>query len=108
MFTAPTQLRLANAVQVAALGERAIDAGENSFDLSATTDVDSSAIAVLVGWQRYARQRNQAPQSQPSSAPLFSVLSFTLSPNLAALAQLYGVDEFLAPSAEQNAVPTPV
>jgi phospholipid transport system transporter-binding protein len=94
------QLRLANAVEVSGLGENAIDAGEISFNLSTTTDVDSSAIAVLVGWQRHARQRNQAPQ--------FSALTFSLSPNLTALVRLYGVDEFIASSVEENAVPTPV
>lgn len=85
MFTAPAQLRLNNALEISVAGERAIDAGERSFNLSLTSDVDSSAIAVLVGWQRYARPHKLAGLA----------LDFTLSPNLTTLARLYEVHDLL-------------
>ena len=67
-------------------GRAAIRAGQTVIDLSAVTLADSSGVAVLLGWQRAAREAGVA-------------LSFVNLPaNLQSLATLYGVDEFLADS----------
>ncbi len=74
---------MATATEVKAEGEAALVAGAHSVDLSAVTDVDSSAVAVLLAWTRLARQRGQ---------------DFTITQVPAAihsLAVLYGVAEML-------------
>ena len=47
-------MSLANAAQLAELGIAAIQAGDASFDLSAVRTCDSSALVVLLAWQRTA------------------------------------------------------
>jgi phospholipid transport system transporter-binding protein len=74
---------MATATEVKADGEAALAAGAHTVDLSAVTDVDSSAVAVLLAWTRLARQRGQ---------------DFTITQVPAAihsLAVLYGVAEML-------------
>lgn len=66
----------------AALGE-SVDAVE-SFDFGAVTEADSSALAVMLGWQRAALALGR---------PLKFI---NLPASVLALADLYGVDEFLA------------
>ncbi|WP_042269666.1 STAS domain-containing protein [Paraburkholderia heleia] len=60
-----------------------ISAGATAVDCAALTQFDSSALAVLIAWQRAARERG---------APL-AVLN--LPPALASLARAYGVDSLL-------------
>ncbi|CAD6557641.1 hypothetical protein LMG27952_06428 [Paraburkholderia hiiakae] len=60
-----------------------ISAGATAVDCGALTQFDSSALAVLIAWQRAARERG---------APL-AVLN--LPPALASLARAYGVDSLL-------------
>lgn len=55
-------------------------------DLAAVTDVDSSGLAVLFGWQRTARQQGR------------SLHIVNLPANLVSLAEVYGVTDLL-PSA---------
>lgn len=57
--------------------------GANQVDLSGVTEVDSSAVALLLEWQRQAAGRG-------------ATLSWTGAPAaLQNLANLYGVQEFL-------------
>jgi phospholipid transport system transporter-binding protein len=73
-----------NASPTLADGLRAIDAGQFDFDLSGLTGVDSSAVAILLQWQRQARQRG-------ATLTLIAVPS-----NLQSLIDLYGVADLLA------------
>ena len=57
--------------------------GATAVDCASLTQFDSSALAVLIAWQRAARERG---------APL-AVLN--LPPALASLARAYGVDSLL-------------
>ncbi len=64
-------------------GVAAIQAGHTVFDLAGIQSADSSAVAVLLEWQRCARRAGTA-------------LSFVHIPaSLCSLARLYGVDAFL-------------
>ncbi|MFZ5541796.1 MAG: STAS domain-containing protein [Pseudomonadota bacterium] len=72
-----------NAVALLGRGIDAIRAGDASFDLSAVREVDSSAVALLLAWQREAQARGAR-----------LVLS-GLPPALKSLAELYGVDELI-------------
>ena len=64
-------------------GKAAIGEGVRTVDLSAVTEVDSSALALLLAWLREARR-----QGRP--------LAFARLPEgLAAIAGLYGVAELL-------------
>jgi phospholipid transport system transporter-binding protein len=74
---------VANASSVLAQGAAAIAAGQRVIDLGAVKVADSSAVAVLLAWQRAARVAGIA-------------LQFTNMPaNLYSLTTLYGVEAFL-------------
>ncbi|HEY4802400.1 MAG TPA: STAS domain-containing protein [Paraburkholderia sp.] len=64
-------------------GVAQIAAGATAVDCAALTQFDSSALAVLIAWQRAARERGTA----------LAVLN--LPPALASLARAYGVDMLL-------------
>jgi phospholipid transport system transporter-binding protein len=57
------------------------------FDFGGVTRVDSSALALLLAWLRRAKARGSAVELR------------ALPESLLALAQLYGVDALLPPSA---------
>jgi phospholipid transport system transporter-binding protein len=78
-----TEIGMANAAEIAALGRVAIERGDGRFDLSAVTRCDSSAVAVLLEWQRAARAR--ALTLEVVAAP----------PAIASLAEVYGVESLL-------------
>jgi len=64
-------------------GEAAISAGETVFDLAGVKSADSSGVALLLAWQRRARDAGQK-------------LTFINVPkNIDALANLYGLDGVL-------------
>jgi phospholipid transport system transporter-binding protein len=78
---------MANAAEVAALGRAAIDRGDVDFDLSGVARCDSSAVAVLLEWQRVARERGL-------------VLTVSgLPAGLTSLAGVYGVGDLLPEAA---------
>ena len=78
---------MANAAEVAALGRAAIDRGDVDFDLSGVARCDSSAVAVLLEWQRAARERGL-------------VLTVSgLPAGLTSLAGVYGVGDLLPEAA---------
>ncbi len=84
MFAFEPMLNLSNAARIAAAGVVAIDKGERNFDLSPLTSVDSSAVAVLLGWQRYAEKKGIE-------------LHFSgFSSNLRSLMKVYGIEQFFA------------
>lgn len=72
-----------NAPQVAELGRAAIAGGDAHVDLSGVARCDSSAIAVLLEWQRAAAAQGLALTVQGVPAALRS------------LATVYGVTEVL-------------
>jgi phospholipid transport system transporter-binding protein len=76
-------MSLANAVQLAELGLAAIHSGDTMFDLSAVRTCDSSALVVLLTWQRTAQAAGRAIE-------VFGVPADMLS-----LATVYGVDSVL-------------
>jgi phospholipid transport system transporter-binding protein len=83
MFKPVAKLTMDNAGETLAAGLQAIAAGESVFDLSEAFIVDSSAVAIMLEWQRQARQ-------------LGRTLRFgALPPNLHSLIDLYGVAELL-------------
>ena len=65
-------------------GLRAITAGQTQFDLSKVAAVDSSAVAVLLNWQRAAVAASSAVRFSNVPASLISLM------------QVYGVDGLLA------------
>ena len=72
-----------NAVELLGAGIEAIRAGDANFDLSAVRQVDSSAVALLLAWQREA----QACGARLTLSGLPAALK--------SLAVLYGVDELI-------------
>ncbi|RXZ36531.1 STAS domain-containing protein [Oxalobacteraceae bacterium CAVE-383] len=83
MFKPAVKLTMDNACEMLAAGLQAIAAGESDFDLSEALIVDSSAVAMLLEWQRQARQQGR------------SLRFGALPPNLRSLIDLYGVAELL-------------
>ena len=78
-----TSITNATAGELLLEGEAAIARGEAAFDLSAVTEVDTAAIALLLGWQRQAQARGSRLQLVGVPA------------DVASLAKLYGVDGLL-------------
>lgn len=82
---------MANAAEVAVLGRAAIERGDTEFDLSRVSRCDSSAVAVLLEWQRAARARGV--ELKVTGPP----------PGLVSLAAVYGVADLL-PAANGSAL----
>lgn len=78
-----TAIHHGSAVDLLAAGAAAIAQGDCEFDLSAVTAVDSTAVALLLDWQRQAQARGAALVLRGVPAALTS------------LAKLYGVDGLL-------------
>jgi phospholipid transport system transporter-binding protein len=76
-------MSLANATELAALGIAAIQGGDTSFDLSAVRTCDSSALVVLLAWQRTAQAAGRSIEVSGVPADMLS------------LATVYGVDSVL-------------
>ncbi|MDY7573365.1 STAS domain-containing protein [Actimicrobium sp. CCI2.3] len=83
MFAPAQSMTFDTAKGVLDTGLRAIATGQQVIDLAQVGRVDSSAVAVLLGWQRAAHERS-------------ALLHFTNPPaSLTSLATLYGVAELL-------------
>lgn len=78
-----TSLTNRNAASVLRDGLSRVQQGDVAVDCSMLTQVDSSAVAVLLAWQRAAAQRGQ------------SLAIAGVSPQLRSLASLYGVEGLL-------------
>ena len=88
MFKPAAKLTMDNASQTLAAGLQAIAAGTLDFDLSDVLRVDSSAVAMLLEWQRQALQKGVR-------------LRFGVLPaNLQSLIALYGVADLLSALAD--------
>ena len=67
-----------NAQAALVQGCAAVSAGETEFDLGGVKAADSSALALMLAWQRRAQgqgrslkfQRPAAPQAQPAPPPM--------------------------------------
>lgn len=95
MFKPATSLTVENAMDVLAAGLQAIAAGQSSIDLSALVNVDSSAVAIVLAWQRAARQQG------------YTLELGVLPTNLQSLADLYGASALLdAPTSASDRHPT--
>ena len=82
-FEAGSSLTVASAKSALADGLARIGAGATAVDCTALTQFDSSALAVLLAWQRAAKVRGTA----------LDILN--LPPKLASLARAYGVDALI-------------
>ncbi|AHI64284.1 lipid asymmetry maintenance protein MlaB [Burkholderia thailandensis] len=83
-FGAGAALTHASAKAALAQGLARIEAGATAVDCGALAQFDSSALAVLLAWQRAARARG------------VTLDIVNLPPKLASLAQAYGVDTLLS------------
>lgn len=86
-------MSLANAAQLAELGTAAIQAGDSAFDLSAVRTCDSSALVVLLAWQRSALASGRSLEVSGAPADMLS------------LATVYGVDGILPISGTSRPAP---
>lgn len=83
MFQPGDSLTVSNAMAVLEQGLQALAQQQSAIDLVLVATIDSSAVAVLLAWQRAAGARKQ-------------MLTFrNLPDNLRSLIALYGVDELL-------------
>ncbi len=73
-----------NAASLLHSGEAAILGGDSRFDLSAVRRCDSSAVALLLAWQRIAHARGARLELEGVPASLQS------------LAKLYGVEALIS------------
>jgi len=83
-FETGTTLTHASAKAVFAAGLQRIAAGAGGVDCASLAQFDSSALAVLIAWQRAAQARGAALEI------------VNLPAGLASLAQVYGVDTVIA------------
>jgi len=83
-FETGTTLTHASAKAVLAAGLQRIAAGAGGVDCASLAQFDSSALAVLIAWQRAAQARGAALEI------------VNLPAGLASLAQVYGVDTVIA------------
>jgi phospholipid transport system transporter-binding protein len=74
---------LANVRRVVEDGERQIDEGVRTVDLSEVSELDSSLLAALFAWLRHARKRE------------VEIGFVNLPESLRTIARLYGVDTLL-------------
>jgi phospholipid transport system transporter-binding protein len=77
------EIAMSNAAELAAAGQAAIAQGDAEFDLSPVARCDSSAVAVLLDWQREAAARGVALRVTGVPAAVTS------------LAEVYGVADLL-------------
>lgn len=83
LFQPGDSLTVSNATAVLEQGLQALAQQQSAIDLALVTTIDSSAVAVLLAWQRAAGARKQ-------------MLTFrNLPDNLRSLIALYGVDPLL-------------
>jgi phospholipid transport system transporter-binding protein len=74
---------LSNVRRVVEEGERQLDEGVRTVDLSEVSDMDSSLLAALFAWLRHARQHE------------YDIGFVNLPESLRTIARLYGVDALL-------------
>jgi phospholipid transport system transporter-binding protein len=83
LFVVEGPVTMANVEAVLGEGERVFDGPEVQVDLARVTEVDSSAVSLLLEWSRRAARKGQR-------------LTFrSLPANLRSLAALYGVSNLV-------------
>ncbi len=82
-FQPAAALTIDTAPVAMAAGLLAIEGGEQVFDFSGVTAIDSAAVAVLLAWQRAASARS------------LTMSFINVPPTLQSLAGLYGVADLL-------------
>jgi phospholipid transport system transporter-binding protein len=82
--TAQGPVNLENAVALLEQGNALFTAPEITLDLAGVTEVDSSALSLLLEWRREAVRNGRA------------IRYHNLPANLRSLAELYGVTDLLA------------
>ncbi|MFZ6754053.1 STAS domain-containing protein [Undibacterium sp. Dicai25W] len=91
MYKLAGELSQKNAREVAAAGNAAIAQGQSDFDFSSLVQIDSSAVATMIEWQRQAAQYKKILQFHAVPASLISLI------------QLYGLsDQFHITPAERH------
>lgn len=80
------KLTLENAAGMLDAGGKLLDEGVTGFDLAGLTQVDSSALSLLIGWRRAASNLNRP------------VRFLNIPDSLLGLARLYGVAELVEAS----------
>ncbi len=90
MTFAVKDLNFANAKALLQEGRGAVAGGEQEYDLSALSQVDSASVAVMVAWQRAAIKSGK------------TIRFLNAPPNLVSLAKLYGVTELLNLTEQQT------
>ncbi len=85
---------LANVKRVVEEGERQLDEGVRTVDLSEVSEMDSSLLAALFAWLRHARRQE------------YEIDFVNLPESLRTIARLYGVDGLL-PESAASAQPRP-
>lgn len=83
LFVLEGPVTMANVQAVLAEGERAFDGAEVQVDLAGVTEVDSSAVSLLLEWSRQAARKGQRLAFRNPTA------------NLRSLAALYGVSDLV-------------
>lgn len=89
-FAVPAEVRMDTAMGVERQGLAALADGTRAFDLRAMHDIDSSAIAVLLSWQRAATARG------------LTLAFHAPTPDVMQLAQLYGVSALVFGSTQAS------
>ena len=79
----PEQIDLTTVQAVLAAALRALDDGSRVFDFAAVRRLDSTALALVLACERWARERG------------VEIRCIRVPDNLLSLARLYGVDTFL-------------
>jgi phospholipid transport system transporter-binding protein len=77
-------VNLENAVELLARGNELFTAPQVTLDLAAVTEVDSSALSLLLEWRREATRSGR------------TIRYLNLPANLRSLAELYGVAELIS------------
>ena len=77
-------ITIENVVSLLAEGNGLFASGEATVDLAAVTEVDSSALSLLLEWRREAGRNGR------------SIRFLNLPASLTSLAELYGVTDLLA------------
>jgi phospholipid transport system transporter-binding protein len=75
---------MANIAALLEAGARQIEGAEVTVDLAGVTEVDSTAVSLLLEWRRQAQRAKR------------TIRFVNLPANLQSLAELYGVTELLA------------
>ena len=93
LFQPGQSLTFSNATAILEQGLQAVAQQQSVIDMSAVTTVDSSAVAVLLAWQRAAKASQLALRFE------------SLPANLHSLIALYDVDDFISAASGAHSTP---